>query len=61
MNHLFSNCESLLSLPDISKWNTNKVNDIIYIFDCCKFFISLPDLSEWNTSEITNLSHLFSN
>ena len=26
MSYMFVNCSSLLSLPDISKWNTNNVN-----------------------------------
>ena len=32
---MFSNCSSLSSLPDISKWNTNNVIEIYYIFDGC--------------------------
>ena len=32
MSYVFDGCSSLSSLPDISKWNTNKVTDMIYIF-----------------------------
>ena len=39
-------CSSLISLPDISKWNTNKVTDISYIFDECSSLISFPDISK---------------
>ena len=28
MSYMFSNCRSLSSLPDISKWNTNNVTDM---------------------------------
>ena len=28
MIHMFSECSSLLSLPDISKWNTNNVTNM---------------------------------
>ena len=31
MSYMFSKCSSLLSLPDISKWNTNKVTDMSII------------------------------
>ena len=32
MNSMFSGCSSLSSLPDISKWNTNKVTNMSYMF-----------------------------
>jgi len=31
-------------LPDISKWNTNKVTDMSYIFNKCSKLSSLPDI-----------------
>ena len=33
--YIFYNCESLKYLPDISKWNTEYVNDMSYIFYGC--------------------------
>ena len=35
MSCMFLECSSLLSLPDISKWNTNNVTDIRYMFSRC--------------------------
>ena len=32
MSCMFSNCSSLKSLPDISKWDTKNVNNIRLIF-----------------------------
>ena len=32
MSDMFRGCRSLLSLPDIPKWNTNKVTNISYMF-----------------------------
>ena len=49
---MFYICRSLLSLPDISKWNTNKlstVTDISSMFYRCSSLASLPDISKWNT------------
>ena len=36
MNNMFDYCKSLISLPDISKWNTQNVTDMNSIFDYCK-------------------------
>ena len=49
MKSMFSGCESLISLPDISKWNTGNVKSMENMFSGCKSLISLPDLSKWNT------------
>ena len=32
MSYMFSNCPNLLSLPDISKWNTTNVDNMCYMF-----------------------------
>ena len=32
LNGMFCNCYSLFSLPDISKWNTNKVTNMSNMF-----------------------------
>ena len=44
MSYMFYNCESLLFLPDISKWNTNNVKDMSSMFSYCKSLLSLPDI-----------------
>ena len=53
--------ESLLSVPDISKWNTINVTDMKYMFFCCSLLSSLPDISKWNTSNVTDMNHMFYN
>ena len=45
LNGIFSNCESLESLPDIDKWEINLVSDMSYMFYNCKSLLSLPDIS----------------
>ena len=35
MSFLFDGCSSLISLPDISKWNVNNVIDMYCIFYEC--------------------------
>ena len=50
----------MISLPDISKWNTTNVNNMRYMFYFCSSLISLPNISEWNTSKVSNMSGMFS-
>ena len=58
MNSMFNECNSLTSLPDISKWNTSKVIYIFNMFCGCKSLSSLPDISKWDTSNIEKICHL---
>jgi len=59
MHCMFQSCSSLLSLPDISKWNTSNVTDIGGMFQSCSSLSSLPDISKWNTNNVTNMSYMF--
>ena len=45
---MFSDCNSLKSLPDISKWNTTNVIDMRIMFSGCRSLKSFPDISKWN-------------
>ena len=58
MNHMFYGCSSLLSLPDISKWNTNKIKDMSWMFSNCSL-LSLPDISKWNTENVNMMCFMF--
>ena len=42
MSHMFCECESLNSLPDISKWNTSNVNNMSLMFYGCKPSLNIP-------------------
>ena len=61
MAEIFLNCSSLFFLPDISKWNTNKVIDIRYLFFGCSSLFSLPDISKWNINNVTNACLMLTN
>ena len=56
---MFRGCKSLMSLPDISKWNTSNVNNISWMFYECNSLISLPDISNWNLSRVNSMCHMF--
>ena len=58
VSFMFCRCESLTSLPDISKWNTNNVTNMSWMFSWCKSLESLPDISKWNTNNVTDMSSL---
>ena len=58
---MFSGRKSLLSLPDISKWNTNKVTNMSNMFENCSSLSSLPNISKWDTSKVTNMKEMFNN
>ena len=61
MSRMFYDCISLLSLPDISKWNTINVINMSDMFSCCSSLSSLPDISKWNTNNVNNMSRMFDN
>ena len=42
MSWMFGRCESLSSLPDISKWDTKNVTDMSNMFYNCKLFKNIP-------------------
>ena len=63
MNKMFKDCSSLISLPDISKWNLKKGIKMNQIFEGCKSLVNVPDLSLWklaNKESEPNISNLYS-
>ena len=60
MSYMFDGCNSLSSLPDISKWDTKNVINMSNIFKNCNSLLYLPDISSWDTSNVINMSYMFS-
>ena len=60
MSFLFYGCESLLKLPDISKWDTSSVTNISNLFNGLRIE-NIPDISKWNSSNFNDISYLFYN
>ena len=58
---MFHNCSSLISLPEISKWNIDKVSNLSGVFYNCSSLISLPDISNWNTDDVVYMEAIFYN
>ena len=59
MSYMFSECNSLNNLQDISKWNTKNVTNMSYMFSECYSLDNLPDISKWDTKNVTNMSYMF--
>ena len=60
MSHMFSGCNTLISISGLSKLNTSNISDMAYMFYNCSSLLALPDISNWNTSYVKNLSYMFS-
>ena len=56
MKYIFRDCSSLISLPDISKWDTQNVTDMSFIFDQYISLISLPGISNWDIKKVKNIT-----
>ena len=59
LSYMFSNCVSLISLPDIFKLDTSKCTKMSYMFNNCSSLLSLPDISNWNISNIIYMDGIF--
>ena len=57
---IFYGCSSLISLPDITNWNTSKIKSMKGLFCWCSSLTSLPDISKWNTFNVNDMSEMFS-
>ena len=54
---MFIECYSLISLPDISKWQTSKLGEVNQIIGGCYSLISLPNLTKWEKTKIKDICH----
>ena len=57
--YLFSGCEKLQNLPDLSLMNVLNIADISSIFHKCSALTSLPDISKWKTSNAKSMKAMF--
>ena len=56
---MFEGCSSLKSLPDISKFHTNKAVSLTSMFEGCSSLKTLPDISMWDTSNVSYMKKMF--
>ena len=59
MSYMFYGCYFLISLPDLSKWDTKNVFDMNEMFYGCSSLVSIPDISKWDTGKVTDMHEMF--
>ena len=59
IHSIFEGCSSLISIPDLSKWDTKYVINMKSLFNGCSSLILLPDLSKWDTKYANNMDSMF--
>ena len=59
MSHMFSQCTSLVDLPDISKFDMSNVENMSCMFYNCKNLKEIDDISKWNTSNVKSMQKMF--
>ena len=60
MSYMFYDCKTLILISNISKLNTNKVNNMKALFSKCGKLKSLPDISKWDITKVRDVSYMFS-
>ena len=61
ISYIFDNCNDLISLPDIYRWNTLNTKDMSYLFSNCISLNSFDGISKWNTKNNINMAFMFNN
>ena len=49
---MFEDCASLSNFPDVSKWDTRKINYMGNFLKGCTSLGSIADISKWNCSNL---------
>lgn len=61
MFHMYQSTSSLVSVGDLSGWNTSKVTDMSWMFANCRQLTSIGNVSRWNVSSATTMQRMFAN
>ena len=59
ISSMFRWCKSLISIPDIAKWDTSNITNMSGMFYKCESLSPLPDISKWNISYVNDISNMF--
>ena len=59
ISSMFRWCKSLISIPDIAKWDTSNITNMNSMFYKCESLLPLPDISKWNISYVHDISNMF--
>ena len=56
---MFYGCSSLISLPDISQWNTKNIFNLNSIFENCSLLTFIPNISKWKLNNVIEVKNIF--
>ena len=59
ISFMFGSCSSLISLPDISKWNTQNIINLNSIFEDCSLLPYIPNISKWKFNNKIKINNIF--
>ena len=59
INSIYKLCTTLIPLPDIAEWKTDKLENISHMFSGCTLLESIPDIAIWDTKSLIYMDHLF--
>jgi len=59
MDSLFSNCYSIVTYPDISKWNTSKVEFMKFMFFNCYSLSEMANVNGLKTAKKSATNFMF--
>ena len=59
INSIYKLCTTLIHLPDIAEWKTDKLENISHMFSGCTLLESIPDIAMWDTKSLIYMDHLF--
>ena len=59
LSYMFNDCNSLISLANLSKIDTTNVVDMSSLFSGCFSLKYLTGLSKWNTINVKDMSYIF--
>jgi len=52
-------CSLIKKLPDISKWNTNNINNINNLFENCSLLTFIPNILKWKFHNKIQINNIF--
>ena len=56
---IFKGCDTLISLPNIFRWDTSSISDMSWAFSGCKMLSEISDISKWNTENVIDMGGMF--
>jgi len=58
ISYMFCLCESLISLPNISKWYTKNINKLNSTFENCSLLTAIP-ITKWKFNKKIEIKNIF--